>query len=247
MDSLYRLVITLALAWVTGAQAELSSYAKEVLAIAPGLHGFADSEANFDSLASGLRLGKRITLTSISSTGTREVLRLTPAASLGASETVNVLEAVRFEFLSLGISEVSARQIGILLVGGTIVTPHGPARVAGLIVPEDPQRPLSLSVHTFAGSPQNYRNLVLALTRGTRVTLVAPGGRVRFAPRGAPLSQDEVRLVLLAASELLAAHGIEDPTPQELLAALVGGTLDLVPAGKAVLPGILEERANSIR
>jgi hypothetical protein len=55
-----------------------------------------------------------------------------------------------------------------------------------------------------------------------------------------------VKPVLIAASELLAAHGIEDPTPEELRAAFVGGAVGLVPSGKVVLRGVLEERAAKI-
>lgn len=212
----------LALLGAGGAFAELSPQAKEVLELAPELSGFGGAEANFDSLASGLRLGRTVTLVSISFNGMREVLHFTPAAALTPTETVNVLEATRFELLSLGVTEPTAWQIGIVLVGGSVVTPHGTARTPGLIRPRDPARPLSLSMRSFAGSPQNYRSLVAALTTGRSVTLAIPGERKRipFRPAGAPLRPEEVQPVLIAAAERLVKQGIGDPTVPELVAAL---------------------------
>ena len=248
MPRFCRFLLLLGLSWTCTVLA-LSPQAEEVLAIAPGLRGFAGSEANLDSLASGLRLGKTITLTTITPSGMREVLKLTPAASLTAQETVNVLEATRFELLSLDMPDPTGWEIGIVLVGGSVVTPHGNARVPGLVLPADPSRPLSLSMRAFSGSLENQRNLVAGLTSGRRVTLTVPGNgrrRISFTPIGPPLAAREVKPVLIAASELLAAHGIEDPTPEELRAALVGGAVDLVPSGKAVLRGVLEERAAKI-
>jgi hypothetical protein len=232
---LVRILFTwLALLAAGGAFAELSPQAKEVLELAPELRGFGGAEANFDSLASGLRLGRTVTLVSISFNGMREVLHLTPAAALTAAETVNVLEATRFELLSLGVPEPTAWQIGIVLVGGSVVTPHGTARTPGLIQAKDPARPLSLSMRSFAGSPQNYRSLVAALTSGRPVTLTIPGERRRisFRPAGTPLRPDEVQPVLIATAERLVKQGIGDPTVPELVTAL---------------GAVLEERARSGR
>lgn len=78
-------------------------------------------------------------------------------------------------------------------------------------------------MHTFAGSPANYRSLLNGLTRGRAITLAVPGDRrakVTFKPPGPPLSVEEAQQVLTRTAGRLAAQGIDDPTAEELRDAL---------------------------
>src|SRR5688500_13282378 len=181
----------------------------------PELEAFAGSRANLESLASGLREGREIKLTSIATDGMREEAMFTPARPLGSAEAARVMQAGRQALLAHGVRVPGAWDIGIALMGGTIVAPTGKFQLPRLVAPADPERALVISLHAFAGSRANYRNLVRGLSEGTTVTLSYSErrGSIRFEPPGGRLSADEVRQSLQAAGELLAAKGINDPTP----------------------------------
>jgi len=80
-----------------------------------------------------------------------------------------------------------------------------------------------------------------ALATGTAVTLTTAGKQnVVFSPSGARLSDLEVNQALQLAGTLLAQQGVLNPTPDQLRAALFGGTI--VGANGAVFPvqGVLQ-------
>lgn len=110
----------------------------------------------------------------------------------------------------------------------------------------------------FAGSDDNARSLYTGLKNGMRITLAAPttttsGGItatpvLQFDPPTRPMGNGNVFISLALAKQQLANYGITNPTPQQLQAALTGGTI--IPAGTTaqpvVLKGILVQRADGM-
>lgn len=90
----------------------------------------------------------------------------------------------------------------------------------------------------LAGSPQNARSLVQGLRTGTEILLVskAPRQRVSFSPATCPMGYGNIRKALAIAEQELATRGIARPTPEELKAVLMGGT---VLAGKGTAPRLV--------
>jgi hypothetical protein len=220
--------------------------AQEVLIIAPQLQAFAGSPANFESLATGLRTASEVTLTTLAGDGTQDIVHFTPAQSLSAADTARVLEAARQRLIASGIAAPGAREIGVALMGGTLATPSGTAKLEGLLKPADPKTPLAVTRSPLAGSTANYRNLVRGLEGGGAVTLTTPGkAAVSFTAPGGPLSVEQVKQTLQVASELLAAQGIREPTPEQLRAALVGGSVASASGGEVRLRGVLEGRTKA--
>ena len=209
------------LAWPAAAQR--SPPAQEVLALAPKLEVFAGSKANFESLASGLRAGRQVTLVSITPDGMREIVSFTAAKPLSAEESARVLENARYHLLDRGRAAPSGWDIALVLMGHMDITPAGPVQQPGLLAPADPRKPVVLSLRAFAGSAANYRSLMRGLTQGSMVTLADPVDfrfKARFMPQCA-LPEAEARQVLIAAAERLAAQGKGDPMIDELRAAVV--------------------------
>lgn len=224
--------LALALASSPGAWAQLSPAAHQVVLLAPQLRAFAGSPENFDALAAGLTLGTPFTLTTTRADGSREIVTFTPAQPMSAADVARALEAVRQALIGRGIAAPSAAQIA--------------AAIAGLA---DPSKPASVVVRPFAGSQANFERLTSGLSRGSAVTLEAakPGEPpVSFVPPGGPMAAEEVAQTLQLASRLLAAQGIHDPSPAELRAALVGGTVRTPSGATATLRGILEGRQRSL-
>src|SRR5882672_3940340 len=73
---------------------------------------------------------------------------------------------------------------------------------------------------TFAGSPENFYNLVVGLTEGTPARLAGPaaGGFSRVTTINAPvkLGAAEAAAVLERARQNLELLGIERPTPEQI-------------------------------
>jgi hypothetical protein len=215
------ILLLVVLAWPAAAQR--SPPAQEVLALAPKLEVFAGSKANFESLASGLRAGRQVTLVSITPDGMREIVSFTAAKPLSAEESARVLENARYHLLDRGRATPSGWDIALVLMGHMDITPAGPVQQPGLLAPADPRKPVVLSLRAFAGSAANYRSLMLGLTQRSMVTLADPVDfrfKARFTPQCA-LPEAEARQVLIAAAERLAAQGRGDPMIDELRAAVV--------------------------
>ena len=205
------------------AAAQYSPAASEVLALAPRLEAFAGSKANFESLAAGLRVGRQVTLVTITPDGMREIVSFTAADPLSAEESARVLENARYHLLDRGRATPSGWDIALVLMGHMDITPSGPVRQPGLLAPVDPRKPTVLSLRPFAGSPANYRSLMRGLTQGSPVTLADPVD-ARFKERFTPqcvLPEAQARQVLIAAAERLAKQHIGDPAVDELRAAVV--------------------------
>lgn len=109
----------------------------------------------------------------------------------------------------------------------------------------------------FAGSDENAQSLYSGLRTGSRITLTAPNTGsgtagtttvVQFDAPTRPMGNGNAFISLALAKQQLANYGITNPTPQELQAALTGGTI--VPADPTaqpvVLKGILVQRADGM-
>jgi hypothetical protein len=84
----------------------------------------------------------------------------------------------------------------------------------------------------FAGSEANAQNLVKGLRTGTAITLMpGPDGAnaattsLTFDPPTRPMGYGNVFISLALAEQQLANLGVTNPTPQQIEAALVGGTI----------------------
>ena len=100
----------------------------------------------------------------------------------------------------------------------------------------------------FAGSPENFYNLVVGLTEGTPARLAGPaaGGFSRVTTINAParLGAAEAAAVLERARQNLEFLGIVQPTPEQLSAALAGGLL-VTPTGSTQVRGVLPQAARA--
>jgi hypothetical protein len=101
---------------------------------------------------------------------------------------------------------------------------------------------------TFAGSPANAESLVNGLQSGSSITLVprgAPGPAkqaVSFTSATTHLGLGEVNITLALAKAELSKLGISKPTPEQLQAALNGGTLTAPKGTRVTLIGVLAQR-----
>ena len=220
---MYRWILLLALL-AGDAAAQYTPAAQEVLAAAPRLEAFAGSKANFESLASGLRAAKTVRLVTITPDGMRETVSFTAAKALSAEDTARVLDNARYHLLDRGLAAPSGWDIALVLMGHMDITPAGPVRQPGLLVPADRRKPMTLSLRPFAGSPENYRSLMRGIIRGSVVSLADPVDsrlKAHFTPP-CTLPQDEAKQALLDAAERLAATGIGEPVISEVRAAVLG-------------------------
>jgi len=103
---------------------------------------------------------------------------------------------------------------------------------------------LSAEFRLFAGSDQNARSLVIGLRDGTGITLTecinGSSSEISFTPPTGHMGYSNVSIALSLARQDLAAHGVGQPTIQQLQAALIGGTITVPLSGNAIrLHGIL--------
>ncbi len=114
---------------------------------------------------------------------------------------------------------------------------------------------ISQDFASFAGSGANASNLVTGLRHGTLITLTAPSGTnqapssVSFTPPTRPMGNGNVYISLALAKQQLASLGITQPTPEQIKAALVGGTVTTgsgATARTVTLPGVLTQRSQGM-
>ena len=100
----------------------------------------------------------------------------------------------------------------------------------------------------FAGSPENFYNLVIGLTQGTPARLAEPaiGGFSRVTAISTPvrLSAADAAARLELARQNLELIGITQPVPEQISAALVGGVID-TPSGRTQMGGVLPQAARA--
>lgn len=99
----------------------------------------------------------------------------------------------------------------------------------------------------FAGSKTNAESLVSGLRNDREVKLTSSTqGSATFTPKTDKMGFGNVNIALTLAKATLAEQGITRPTPQQIEAALNGGTI-INRAGKEVkLTGILTQRASGM-
>ena len=98
----------------------------------------------------------------------------------------------------------------------------------------------------FAGSKSNAESLVNGMRNDTQVKLSSAQGSASFRPKTDQMGLGNVNIALSLAKATLAEQGIHRPTPQQIEAALNGGTITTKSGERVRLPGILKQRASGM-
>ncbi len=99
----------------------------------------------------------------------------------------------------------------------------------------------------FAGSKSNAESLVNGLRNDREVKLTSTTqGSATFTPKTDKMGFGNVNIALSLAKATLAEQGITRPTPQQIEAALNGGTITNRSGKQVVLTGILTQRASGM-
>src|SRR3954470_6457310 len=99
----------------------------------------------------------------------------------------------------------------------------------------------------FAGSKSNAEALVNGLRNDQEVKLTSTTqGPAAFTPNTDKMGVGNVNIALTLAKATLAEQGITRPTPQQIEAALNGGTITNRSGKQVVLTGILTQRASGM-
>jgi hypothetical protein len=96
----------------------------------------------------------------------------------------------------------------------------------------------------FSGS--NTSNLQQGLRNGTAVTLTGSGEPVTFTPPTGRMGNGEVDRAITLASRDLRQAGITNPTPEQLQAAMVGGTVTNAQGQTTSMDGVLTLRSQGM-
>jgi hypothetical protein len=232
--------------------------AQQIQAASPQLVVFAGSDANLQALANGVALGQTVTLVTQGADGQLQIATFTPPSAFGA-DTARALEQARTTLIARGITQPTAQQIGVALMGGSLLTSAGQVQIPGVLTGSIPanavqvrnELPGGLSagagIIPFGGSAANFQALSTGLRQGSQITLTGPGTTgvqqsISFTPPGGPLSAADANQLLVLANQTLASVGIANPTPDQIRAALVGGPIN-VTGGTIALQGVLLNRS----
>jgi hypothetical protein len=99
----------------------------------------------------------------------------------------------------------------------------------------------------FAGSKANAESLVNGLRNDQQVKLTSSTqGSATFTPKTDKMGFGNVNIALTLAKATLAEQGITRPTPQQIEAALNGGTVTNRAGKEVKLTGILTQRASGM-
>lgn len=109
-----------------------------------------------------------------------------------------------------------------------------------------PENQLIEKYDRFAGSDRNARELVEGLRNDSQVDLSKGGKTTSFKPATDKMGYGNVDLALGLAKASLAEHGIHKPTPEQIKAALNGGTVTTKSGQRVTLPGVLKLRASGM-
>jgi hypothetical protein len=234
--------------------------AQQIQSTAPQLVAFAGSDANLQSLVNGLSLGQPVTLVTPAANGVLQIATFTPPAALGA-DTARALEQARTSLISRGISQPSAQQVAVALMGGALPTSAGVLQVPGVLtnsitanavqVRNEVASAPGTGSMAFGGSAANLQALSNGLRAGTPITLAGTGANgaaqsVTFTAPGGPMSAVEANQALALANQSLAAQGILTPTPEQIRVALLGGTLIVAGGSPVALQGVLQGRTRNV-
>lgn len=248
MRTILSLLAALSLSGAALAQTLVNPNVRQVELLAPQLLAFAGSDANFQSLVNGLTQGTPVTLTTLGTDGTLQIVTFAPGTLLSAADAARILEAARQSLITRGIAAPSGQQLATALVGGNLTTALGTTPVTGLLGGSAGATPIQVRSERIGQpvpggatglSAANLQALAAGLAQNTAVTLPGASGNVTFAAPGRPMSTFEINQALQLANVLLAQQGIVNPTAEQLRAALLGGTLGTA-AGSVQLQGILQ-------
>jgi hypothetical protein len=109
-----------------------------------------------------------------------------------------------------------------------------------------PQKRLVDKYDRFAGSDQNARELVTGLRNDREIELTKRGTTTEFTPATGKMGWGNVDHALALAKASLADHGIHKPTPEQIKAALNGGTITTKSGQQVKLDGVLKLRASGM-
>src|SRR5687768_1811358 len=109
-----------------------------------------------------------------------------------------------------------------------------------------PENQLIEKYDRFAGSDRNARELVEGLRNDSQVDLSKGGKTTSFKPATDKMGYGNVDLALGLAQASLAEHGIHKPTPEQIKAALNGGTITTKSGQRVTLAGVLKLRASGM-
>ena len=109
-----------------------------------------------------------------------------------------------------------------------------------------PEKRLVEKYDGFAGSDRNARELVEGLRNDSQIDLSRGGKTTSFKPATDKMGYGNVDIALGLAQASLAEHGIHKPTPEQIKAALNGGTITTKSGQRVTLPGVLKLRASGM-
>jgi hypothetical protein len=245
-----RVLAALFLAFSSTVWGQTNNAAQQVQLLAPQLVAFSGSSANFQNLATGLVQGTAITLTGLTPDGLLQTVTITPSVAMTPTQAAQTLEAARQLLISRGVGQPTAQQIGVALTGGALPTPLGTFQTPGTLTGTINTATLQVQqqpalVTPFAGSAANLQNLSTGLTQGGAISLSSAAGQtVTFTAPGGVMSPLEANQTLQLASQLLVSQGITNPTPEQIRAALLGGTVPTPFGTNVLLRGVLEGRGS---
>jgi hypothetical protein len=119
---------------------------------------------------------------------------------------------------------------------------HGAGAQTTTVSPDAVVQQLAPQLVAFAGSPQNFQNLVTGLAQGTpiQLTTVLPNGftqLVSFTPTGT-LAPTQIAQVLESTRQQLIGLGIGNPTGEQIANALAGGNVPTALGRSPVSPAL---------
>jgi hypothetical protein len=109
-----------------------------------------------------------------------------------------------------------------------------------------PEHGLVEKYDRFAGSDRNARELVHGLRNDSQIDLRKDGKTTTFTPATGKMGWGNVAHALALAKASLADHGIRNPSPEQIKAALNGGTIMTKSGERVTLPGVLKLRASGM-
>lgn len=108
-------------------------------------------------------------------------------------------------------------------------------------------RKIAADFEGLSGSRENADALAAGLRNGTEISLTgADGAATRFTPATGHMGNGNVYKSLALAKQQLAGAGITDPTPEQIQAALNGGTVTAPDGTRHELQGVLQMRSEGM-
>lgn len=166
--------------------------------LAPQLVPFAGSQANFQSLVTGLAQGTQVQLFSVLPDGSTQVVSFTPAP-VPVAQIPSLLESTRQQLIGLGIATPSAQQLALALTGGAV-----PPTLAGENRPSPAVQTQSHVTPTNAAAAASA-SAEAAARVNTSDSLLPPGATSRTPVSSTPATPGPAAVVTPPASSASAA------------------------------------------